>query len=315
MEVIQPNLDFLYKTGNLRYQAAVEQTPTWNQELATTFPSSTRQEIYAWIDRFPNLRIWTGNRQLNGVSTHSQVVTNIPFELTVNLSVRDVRDNNLNMFGPAVDMMGQKAKKWPDVTLFSYLKIANTAAANGYDGQPQFSTSHPISGGDVANGITGNQSNLNVSTALTYDNYAASRAKMRALVGADGQPLTVNPNLLVVGPALEATGKLILESEFLPNTAGTAPQSNVLRNSAKLLVLPEMAALPNAWILADTTQVVKPFGWQQRLAPQFTFLNRPTDWNVFFRNDFIYGIEAEGAAFGTLWFYSQYNTSASTYLG
>ncbi|MBI4797037.1 MAG: Mu-like prophage major head subunit gpT family protein [Deltaproteobacteria bacterium] len=77
---------------------------------------------------------------------------------------------------------------------------------------------------------------------LDLANYAAARAAMMTLKNADGRPLGVRPNLLVVPPALEATAREILHSQFvIADAAAGGMKSNVWQNSANLLVAPELA--------------------------------------------------------------------------
>jgi len=70
---------------------------------------------------------------------------------------------------------------------------------------------------------------------LNATNYQASRSAMISLKGDNGRPLRLNPSLLVVGPSNEQAAKELLEAER--NNAGA---TNVHRNTAKLLVVPEL---------------------------------------------------------------------------
>lgn len=58
---------------------------------------------------------------------------------------------------------------------------------------------------------------------------------------------------------------------------------------------------PIAWALLDTSKVVKPFIFQKR--KDYTFIRKDQDGddNVFFRNEYIYGVEARVNAGYGLW--------------
>lgn len=73
-------------------------------------------------------------------------------------------------------------------------------------------------------------------------NYASARANMMSLKNAEGRPLGVRPNLLVVPPSLEATAREILQAQFIVGdaTAGGL-KSNIWQGSANMLVVPELA--------------------------------------------------------------------------
>jgi phage major head subunit gpT-like protein len=326
MDITGSNLSILFTQAEVKFGQALKTTPSWAPQLATTMPSSTAQNLYAWMDRIPILREWIGQRIVNSVHTHDRIVVNKPFELTDALLAEHVRHDQFGIFNTNVEMFGRQATKWPDQQLAKYLirNACATAAApvNGFDGVPLFSASHPILGGGVVGGTPADapgatQSNLFTSTALTYENYIAVRTAMLSWKGADGQPLYNMPDLLVTGPQLEGKAKNILEADFLAgvNAVDTAPQSNVYKGTAKHLLLQELSSLPNAWFLMCTTNVVKPLIWQQEMAPRFTYLVSPTDINVFMAREFLYGCEAWGAPAESLWFLASAATSASTYNG
>ncbi len=77
---------------------------------------------------------------------------------------------------------------------------------------------------------------------LTSTYYQAARAAMMDLENAEGRKLGIRPNLLVVPPSLEGTGRELLNAQFIIGdaTAGGA-KSNVWQGTAELLVVPELA--------------------------------------------------------------------------
>jgi phage major head subunit gpT-like protein len=316
MEVTQSNLDIIFRQASIAYQSLYDATAIWSPQLSDTMPSASRQVTYGWMDRLPIMRKWIGNRAIANAITHQRTVTNDIFELTCQLLKQDVQDDQLGIFNYAVRSLAEQAKKWPDQRIADFI-VNSAATVAGFDGVPQFSTAHPINGGDVAGGLSGTQANLFTSTALTYDNYVAVREAMMSWIGADGQPLGVMPNLLVVPPQLESEAKQILQSDFLPAFASTATsnasQTNVYKNTAEILVIRELANKPTNWWMFDTTKVVKPYLWQLRQSPTFAQLTAPTDIPVFMANQFIYGVDARGAAAETIWFLSAAGCSGSSY--
>jgi phage major head subunit gpT-like protein len=85
-----------------------------------------------------------------------------------------------------------------------------------------------------------------------------------------------------------------------------APQvganQNMLKGTADLLVIPELANAPKDWYLLDTSRAVKPFIFQLRQAPQFVQFNDPKSESVFRRKKFVYGVDARGNVGFALWF-------------
>jgi phage major head subunit gpT-like protein len=47
-----------------------------------------------------------------------------------------------------------------------------------------------------------------------------------------------------------------------------------------------------AWFLLDTSRAIKPFIWQPRRPYQLVRKDQPTDHNVFFKKEYVYGIDA-----------------------
>lgn len=68
---------------------------------------------------------------------------------------------------------------------------------------------------------------------LTAASYKSARAAMMAFAADGGRPLGIRPDMLIVPPALEEEGRMIVEMEL-----GVAGQSNVWHESAKLMVVP-----------------------------------------------------------------------------
>jgi phage major head subunit gpT-like protein len=70
--------------------------------------------------------------------------------------------------------------------------------------------------------------------------YASARGAMMSLTNAEGMPLGIKPNLLIVPPALEAQAREILHAQFIVGAGGTGTQSNIWQGTADLLVVPEL---------------------------------------------------------------------------
>jgi phage major head subunit gpT-like protein len=273
------------------FQGAFSSAPTFADRMATTVASSTGVNTYAFMDRVPKMRQWVGERQVQNLKEFGAQIVNQPYELTIAVDRDDIEDDNLGVYSPLMAEMGRQAAKWPDQLLVAALQAGTSGL--GFDAQAFFSTTHPLSGS--------NQSNNFTSSALTAPNYATARASMMAYRGADGEPLGVMPDLLVVPPQLEAIGRTILNAEMIADTNGGGT-SNVWRNSAQLLVVPELANEATTWYLLDTSKGVRPFIFQQRKAPLLTMKDGELDENVFHQRQFLYGAEARGAVGYALWF-------------
>lgn len=304
MELTPGNLSALYTRYSMLFQSVFLKTAINWKGLASLFESSSENETHVWMDRVPVLRKWVGDRIIRNAVLRDYVLKNDPFELTLGLDKFKVKDNKIQAFDGTVRMMAVQAKKWPDTLLFNTLTGAlptgHTSAAVTYDGQPFFSTAHPQNP-DNPNSAT--QQNYWASgMPLTHANFTAVRAAMEAFRGADGLPLNVSPNLLVVPPALRTQAEQILQSSWVSPTgtfaavAAGAPSENPLKGAADILVVPDLGGQDGTWYLLDVKQEVKPFIFQLRDPANFVMRVKPDDPNVFSRHEFQYGVDARGAA-------------------
>jgi phage major head subunit gpT-like protein len=312
VDITPGNLSALYTKYNQIFQNAfLKQEILWNK-IASLVNSDSESETHVWMDRIPQLRKWIGDRVVQNAILRDYVLTNIPFELTMGLDRFKVEDNKLNAFDPTVRMMAEQAKKWPDTQFFDSTNgilatgATASAVATGYDGQPFFSTAHPVNMDDPASATQSNYSSSGL--ALNFANYKTVRQTMRGYKGADGLPLKVNPNLLIVDPSNEAAAYQIVKEEWVAPTgavgaaAASAPSKNVFYGTADVLVVDDLGGDAGTWYLCDTRSSIKPFIFQLRQPAKFAMLTRPEDPKNFQAHQFQYGVEVRGAAGFGPWF-------------
>lgn len=295
MIVNNANLDFIFIQGDLRFQAGLTQgAPTFYEKICTTVPSSTRENHYGFIDRLPGMREWLGERVIQNISAREYTLKNKLFEDSLALDRLDIEDDQLGLFNMSLDMLAYQVRVFPDKLVTSLIQHGEDATSLCYDGKAFFATDHPV---NIDSGTTTWSNYDSTGKALTAGNFQAARAQMQGLVGSDGTPLGVYPTLLLVPPALEATARQILNAEFIApgaafgQNASSVVQTNVLKGSADLLVVPWLAGEDTTWYLLDTRFPIKPFIFQTREPAKFTYKNSPTDDNVFRLNKFVYGAD------------------------
>lgn len=277
--------------------------PEW-AKIAMLQPSTRSSLRHAWLDLIAGggLREWVGERVVENISARTIEVTNRKFEKTISIDREKFEDDEIGVFAPAVGMLGVESAIWPDDLVVAALQAGVTTLT--YDGQNFFDVAHPI---DMDDPASATQSNNHTGTALTAANFQTVRSTMMSRKGRNNKPLSIRPNLLIVPPALEETALQILNAEFIApaaafgqNAAGGF-QSNVLKGVADLFVWPRLAGQDTTWYVADVSKPVKPLIFQQRSAPEFQFLNRPTDPEVFMRDEYLFGVRARGEGAGALW--------------
>lgn len=298
MNITPAVLSAIFLSFSKLFQDAYQRAAKWADQVATTVPSNTKEMRYAWEKLIPRLRKWVGERVVHNVTARGYAIVNDKYELTVAVSREDIEDDNIGVYSVTIAGMGDQAALWPEDLVKTALQAGATNLC--FDGQAYFSASHPV---DMDDSTLGTYQNYwSTGMALTPTNYNTVRAAMMSYKGENGRPLGVVPNLLVVPPQLEAAARQILNADFIApaaaigGNAANVVQNNVLKGSADLLVNPYLADEPTVWYLMDTRKAVKPIIFQLRDAPALVMLVDPQSENVFFRDEYVYGVRARGAA-------------------
>ncbi len=303
MEITPSNIASMFFGFGATFTQGYQSTEVWAPKVAM-MPTygNVSSVVNGWMDKLPTLRQWIGDRAIQNVALRGRTMTPQPFELTVGIDKYSVQDDSYGLYGPIVSEMGNQAAKWADREI-AKLILANPTA---FDQVSFFNAAHPVDIDAGASGPLGSYSN-SLSLALTATNFGAARTAMRGFKGRDGQPMGIRPTLLVVPPSLEDTANRILTSDYLAtyimgstSAGNVAPEPNIYKGACELLVIDELESDPTAWYLLDNRKAVKPFLWWQRQAPEFVYLNKPDDANVFLNRQFLFGIDCRGVADVTL---------------
>jgi phage major head subunit gpT-like protein len=277
------------RTGfHSNFKSGYTAAPTFYDKFTSTISSTSDIETYGWMTQLPSMREWLGPRLVHNLNEAAYTLRNKSFELTIGVGREQIEDEKLGIYSTLFQDMGDSARRWPDQIVKTALQAGTSTTT--FDGVNFFATTHPLN-------PAGNQSNNFTSTALTAPNYVTTRAAMMAYTGSDGEVMGVMPNLLIVPPQLESTARTILNADFL-----SAGETNVWKNSAQLLVIPQLANQATTWYLADTSRPIKPLIFQQRKAPEFVSRTELDSDTVFHKKTFEFGVDSRGAAGYSLWF-------------
>ncbi|VWX62580.1 Mu-like prophage major head subunit gpT family protein [Sphingorhabdus sp. 109] len=110
--------------------------------VSTTVPSSTAQNEYGWLGKFPGMREWIGDRVINQLKAYDYAIKNKDWEDTIEVDRNDIEDDNIGIYGPLFTEMGRATEAHPDELVFALLKAGFTTKC--YDGQFFFDTDHPV---------------------------------------------------------------------------------------------------------------------------------------------------------------------------
>ncbi len=302
MDITAENLSALFNTYNTAFSAGMQRGPDIPAELATEYlkfaelamavPSTGESTIHAWLNQIPGFREWVGDRQKKAIGDGALTVINADFEDTVAVPRNKILDDQYGLFTPLMTSMGIEGG---DETLWLERAI-DAMLANGKwaDGTAFFAAARKYGKSTIKNYVT---------DALSDTSLAAAIATMMSYNGPEGLPLKVAPVYLVVGPNQRDNAWSLVKNSLKVakavsgDTAGAAIE-NPLKGRALLRVHPRITG--NQWFLLGTKSGIKPVAVQKRQEAKLTALANPTDPNVFFNKEFIYGADARGEAFLTL---------------
>lgn len=296
MIVNKANLEAVFLNLKTTFNKAFEAAPALWQKTTMLVPSTSSQNNYNWLSRFPKMREWIGDKVVKALSAFKYTILNKDWEATVAVDRNDVDDDNLGIYGPMAQEAGFSAKQLPD-EIDAALKNGAFAALC-YDGQYFYDDDHPV--GDGSGGSSSVVNKLVVALSCTTKAYAlasygAARIAMMNFKDDEARPLGLIPDLLEVPPALEAVGRTLCYSDKLDDNS-----PNPYRGTAELLVNSRLTSA-TAWFLHCTSRPVKPFLFQQRKAPVFVQQTDPQNDDVFMRKEFKFGAEARGNGGYGLW--------------
>lgn len=110
----------------------LENHPTQWAKIAMEIPSTTKTNTYGFLGKFPKMREWVGQRQIQSMQAQGTSITNKKFESTVGISREDIEDDQVGLYTPMMELAGQSAAELPDDEVFSLLKKGKTTLC--YDG-------------------------------------------------------------------------------------------------------------------------------------------------------------------------------------
>jgi len=300
MLVNKANITAVFINLKTTFNKAFDAAPALWQQTTMLVPSGSGQSDYTWLSRFPKMRKWLGDKVVKALEVFKYTVVNDDWEATVEVDRNDIDDDNLGIYGPQAQEAGFSAKQLPD-ELDADLK--NNAFANVcYDGQYFYDDDHEVAGASVSNLGTAALSAADKAGAAA--SYGAARLAIMGFTDDEGRPLGLVPDLLEVPPALEATGKILVENAKLEDD-----KPNPYNGTAKLLVNPRLTS-STKWMLHVTNRPVKPFVYQERKKPVFVQQTTEEADNVFMRKKFRFGAEARAAGGYGLWQMSYGSTGA-----
>jgi phage major head subunit gpT-like protein len=239
-------------------------TPSW-APIAFEVESTSATETYEFITGVPGMKELIGEVSIEDFGNAGFTIANKEWESTVGVKIADIERDKLGLYSPAFQEMADVARFHPQELVASLLN--NSFTALDYTGTAFFHTAKPYDKDDKSKGAP-TFSNKGTA-ALSAASFVAARTALKQMKNAKGKNLNLGRKLiLVVPPALEETANKLRTAEMLPSAAGTASETNTLRNTFEVLVLNDLTSA-TAWFLIEGGRAIKPLVVQYEKRPEF----------------------------------------------
>jgi phage major head subunit gpT-like protein len=149
------NIASLFQGFNASFNKGLAGAPSRYKEVAMVVPSTTAENIYAWLGQFPKLREWVGDRVIQNMAAHDYSIKNKRFESTVGVPRTSIEDDQYGIFSPLMEEMGRAAGDHPDELIFKLLVDGFVTPC--YDQQNFFDTDHPVKVGKTETSVSNMQ--------------------------------------------------------------------------------------------------------------------------------------------------------------
>ena len=171
-----------------------------------------------------------------------------------------VDDDLYNVIARKPQQLGLAAFRKRETDAASVFNNAFVTNITGGDGQPLCSTVHPSNNGGSSQSNSG-------STALSPTEVETARIKMVKYQSNRNNPLSIQPDMLIVPVDLESYAYEIINSRGKVDTAQNNVNFHVGRY--KLVVWPNYLTSSTRWFMVDSRIMKMYLNWFDRITPQF----------------------------------------------
>lgn len=285
MELGRKNIEAMRTAFSVKFNEGIQLASSNYKEFCMIEGSEDNEILeFPFLQSFAFMREWLGDRHIKNVMNQKLRIVERAFEDTIAIPMRSIQTDRYGLYAHMIKAMGEGCESlWDRLAAEAIL-----SPAAWIDGLPFFSEERKYGESTICNIDSG---------ALNAANFEKAYATMQSYEAHNGEPISVTPDLLIVGPENRAAAFEILELERVPNAEGTLSVANRNYKLARIQVNPRIRGkYKNFWFLAATGGSVKPVVIQQSMKGKLSALDQDNDENVFMRSDYIYGTKAYGNA-------------------
>jgi len=230
------------------------------KQLFNVTPSKKAQEHDYGIGGIQDFSEFNGRITYQGIGgTYQKTYTHVEYSSGIKIERKLVADDQYNIINKLPQKLGMAAARTKEKLGAQIFNLAFTYEPSDFDACELCASDHPYAN------ATGSQSNEGSST-LSATTLWATRVLMRDFRDDIGEKISVNPDLLLVPPELEATA---LEAINTPKKPGTDYNDiNVVYKKFKVVVWDYLTD-SNNWFLIDSSMMKMFLNWFDREPLQF----------------------------------------------
>lgn len=116
-----------------------------SEDIAKPVDVNTETVEFPMVVAASGMREFIGERHFDEFEVQNYTVGTKEYERSFEVPLKAYEDDNLGLYGDMPAMLAEYCREWPAEQSFALLKNGETSIC--YDGQPFFSTSHPIKKG------------------------------------------------------------------------------------------------------------------------------------------------------------------------
>jgi len=286
MDAFYTAIDKSFQSGII----SIDKTPFAG--LMKVVPSNTASAFYSFTDFIPNMREIRDNQPIlwRHIQTKKFEVVNRDFESHLTVSKNHILDNLYGQYDDLAKGLGIAASKLPS-QLFAEMLSGGFSTVLTFDDLPWFGT-HTIGLSSFTNTI---------EAELTEESYKEAKRMMRSIKvrpDKDSKAIPLNDDLeltLVVHPDNADKAKQICMAKTVL-TGG----ENILASDRTDVIVTAWIENPGDWFLFVKNAPLRPVYYQERQKPTMYNATPETSDVAYTRREYLYGVEARGAALPTL---------------
>lgn len=284
-------LEAAYVTYSTIFDLALSNTSAIYPEIATVMTGVGPVTKFAWLGNVPAMEKWIGPRTIHRLRAEKHQLETEWYANGIELDYDDVNEDKLGIVRPRIQQLAAMGPKKIDALVVDmYAHAFDGTLGLAYDGQYLIDTDHTASGSGGTS-----QSNL-VTGALDDAKLNEGIEKMMMLTDANGEPLDLYPDTLLVGPANQLTARELLETETV-NGGDTNVNKGVIK---RVIVNARLrGAAADYWFLLSTDQGIRPVIVGIEYAPMFAELAGWDQLHMFMHRNMLAGAHMKmGTAYG-----------------